>query len=235
VVKQNDIGRKMKKVIDIIFTVIMIVVLILGFLIAGVRLFGLKPYAVISGSMEPTYHVGSLIYVKKATASDLKVGDPITYYLPNGTVVTHRIVEVIPDEDDLTVVRYRTKGDANNTADGEPVHINNIIGKPVFSIPLIGYISYFVQNPPGSYIVIIIVAALILLSFIPNLYDNMIASNKKKEESASVQAGGNAEDDASVQAEGQDEEKKQGANGEITEEASADSTDEQKGEPKSEG
>lgn len=227
-VKQNDIGRKMKKVIDIIFTVIMIVVLILGFLIAGVRLFGLKPYAVISGSMEPTYHVGSLIYVKKATASDLKVGDPITYYLPNGTVVTHRIVEVIPDEDDLTVVRYRTKGDANNTADGEPVHINNIIGKPVFSIPLIGYISYFVQNPPGSYIVIIIVAALILLSFIPNLYDNMIASNKKKEESTSIQAGENAEDDAPVQAGGNAEEK-QGASGKITEEASADSTDEQKG------
>ena len=213
----------MKKVIDIIFTVIMIVVLILGFLIAGVRLFGLKPYAVISGSMEPTYHVGSLIYVKKATASDLKVGDPVTYYLPNGTVVTHRIVEVIPDEDDLTVVRYRTKGDANNTADGEPVHINNIIGKPVFSIPLIGYISYFVQNPPGSYIVIIIVAALILLSFIPNLYDKMIASNKKNEESASIQA------------EGQDEEEKQDANDKIAEEASADSTDEQKDEPKSEG
>ena len=184
----------MKKVADIIFTVILIVVLILGFLIAGVRLFGLKPYAVISGSMEPTYHVGSLIYVKKVTAADLKVGDPITYVLPSGTVVTHRIVEVIPDEDNLTVVRYRTKGDANNTADlGDPIHINNVIGKPVFSIPLLGYVSYFIQNPPGTYILIIIIAGLILLTFIPNIYEKMLASNKKEDESAVVEVA--AEED----------------------------------------
>lgn len=178
---------KMKKIIDIIFTVIMIVVIILAFLIAGIRIIGLSPYAVLSGSMEPEYHVGSMIYVKKTSAAELNVGDPITYVLENGTVVTHRIVEVLPDEDNPTVVRYRVKGDANNTADGDPVHINNVIGKPVFSIPLIGYVAFFVQNPPGTYIMIIFLVGLSLLSFIPNIYEKLIALSKEKEKSAFVE------------------------------------------------
>ena len=186
--------RKMKKFMDIFVTVLMIVIFIFAFLIVGMRLFGLKPYAVISGSMEPTYHVGSMIYVKKTTAAELKVGDPITYVINGGTVVTHRIVEVLPDEDNPTVVRYRVKGDANKTADGEPVHINNVIGKPVFTIPLIGYVAYYVQNPPGCYILIIVLMSLFILSFIPNIYEHAKKYVAEKEERA-VEAAAESETD----------------------------------------
>ena len=54
-----------KKIWNGITTVIVILVVILAILLAGVRLFGLQVFTVLSGSMEPTYHVGSLIYVKK--------------------------------------------------------------------------------------------------------------------------------------------------------------------------
>ena len=160
----------MKKAIDIIFSVIMVLVLIFAILLVGVRLFGLKPYTVISGSMEPEYPVGSLIYVKKAKPAELKVNDPITYVMDSGTVVTHRIIEILPDEDDPTVIRYRTKGDANEDADGTPVHMNNVLGKPVFKIPLIGYVAYFVQNPPGSIIAVSALVLIILLAFLPNIF-----------------------------------------------------------------
>ena len=172
----------MKKALDTVSTVVLILVILFAFLLVGVRIFGVAPYTVLSGSMEPNIPVGSLIYVKKVTAADLHVNDPVTYTLESGLVVTHRIIEVIPDEDDPTVVRYRTKGDANNDADGTPVHIKNVIGKPVFTIPLLGYVAYFVQNPPGNYITLITLAALLLLTFLPDLIDRIFRSEEEAED-----------------------------------------------------
>lgn len=60
---------------DIITTILVIAVAVFVILLAGVRLVGLKPYAVLSGSMEPEYSVGSLLYVKNVDINKLKVGD----------------------------------------------------------------------------------------------------------------------------------------------------------------
>ena len=175
----------MRKIIDIIITSVMVVVIIFAALIAGGRLIGLQPYTVISGSMSPKYPVGSMIYVKKTTAAELKVNDPITYTLESGTVVTHRIIEILPDEDNPTVVRYRVKGDANDDADGEPVQIKNVIGKPVFCIPLIGYVAYFIQRPPGNYMLIMLFIGLVMLSFIPNIYDLLMKKTASEQPAVS--------------------------------------------------
>ena len=43
------------------------------------RLLGYTPFAVLSGSMEPAYPVGSLIYVQPVEASSLRVGDAVTF------------------------------------------------------------------------------------------------------------------------------------------------------------
>ena len=145
------------------------ILLILAVLLAGVRLVGLRPLTVLSGSMEPTYHVGSLIYVKSVDYKDLKAGDVITFMLDEDTLATHRIVEVVPDEDDPATVRYRTKGDANEFEDGSLVHYKNVVGTPVFTIPELGYIANYIQNPPGTYIALSAGAVLLLLMFIPDL------------------------------------------------------------------
>lgn len=178
----------MKKILDIITTTLLILVVIFAVLIVGVRLFGLEPYTVISGSMEPEYHVGSLIYVKKTSVDELENNMPITYRMNNGVVVTHRIIEVITDED-TGEVKYRTKGDANDDADGTPVTFDRIIGRPVFHIPLLGYISYFVQNPPGVYIVILIMALLLLLTFMPDVILGILAREDEATETAATYSG----------------------------------------------
>lgn len=154
------------------------IVVLLAIALVGVRLVGLKPYVVLSGSMEPTYHVGSLIYVKSVDYKELEVGDPITYMISQDTVVTHRIIEVLVDEEDPDTIRYFTQGDANSVADGTSVHYRNIIGKPVFSIPYLGYVSNYIQNPPGTYIAIAVGAILILLVFLPDVF----ADDKKEKE-----------------------------------------------------
>lgn len=158
-----------KKISNIMTTIIIVTIVILAILLAGVRLFGVTPYMVLSGSMEPTYHVGSLIYIVKADATELKKNDPVTYKLDGGTVVTHRIVEVILDEGNPAKIQFRTKGDANKEPDGSLLPAERVIGKPLFCIPFLGYVANFVQTPPGIYIVEGVCVTLLLLFAILDL------------------------------------------------------------------
>ena len=48
----------LRKIIDIIFWIAAVLLLILLFLLGGVRLFGYTPYVITSGSMIPVYPVG---------------------------------------------------------------------------------------------------------------------------------------------------------------------------------
>lgn len=173
-------NKTLKTVWNIISTVIVVIVVLLAVLLVGVRLFGITTYAVISGSMEPVYPTGSLLYVKPTDPEDLKVGDSITFLIDEDTVATHRIVEILPDDND-GIIRFRTKGDANNEADGSPVHQNNIIGKPMFAIPYLGYFANFIQNPPGLYLAIGAAAVLVILVFLPDLLKDDKDKDKDKD------------------------------------------------------
>ena len=162
-------SRKVKKIWNIFTTVLVAAVALLAVLLVGARVVGLQVFTVLSGSMEPTYHVGALIYVKSVDYTQLEAGDVITFLLDEDTVATHRIVEVVPDEEDPTVLRFRTKGDANEAEDGNLVHYKNVIGTPVFTIPWLGYVAHYIQNPPGTYLAISAGAILLLLVFLPDL------------------------------------------------------------------
>lgn len=177
--------KKLKKIWNVVSAVIVCLIVLLAVALVGVRLVGIQTYCVLSGSMEPTYHTGSLIYVKSVDYKALEPGDPITFMLDETTVVTHRIVEVVPDDEDPEVLRYRTKGDANEAEDGGLVHYKNIIGKPVFTIPKLGYVANYVQNPPGTYIAIAACAIFLLLVFLPDLFDNKGKKSAKKDEPGS--------------------------------------------------
>ena len=85
-------NKSTKFILKLISNLIVTVAVALAILLVGLKFTGLQIYTVISGSMEPTYHVGSLIYVKKVDPSTLKVKDPITFELSDKTIATHRIV-----------------------------------------------------------------------------------------------------------------------------------------------
>ncbi len=165
-----------KRVWNIVSGILIAIMVVLVVMLVGVRLIGYQPYCVLSGSMEPTYRTGSLIYVKKADPQDIKVGDPITFVLDeNLTVATHRVIEI--DEADR---HFYTKGDANEYPDASPVHFNNLIGRPSFTIPYMGYVANYIQNPPGRYIAIAAAAVILLLIFIPDLFDDSKKKGKGK-------------------------------------------------------
>jgi len=166
--------KKIKKIWDIVTTVIIAIVLVPVLLLVGTRLFGLQGYTVLSGSMEPVYKTGAVIFVAQTESENLSQGDVITFHLDSGMVATHRIVEVV-QEDGIT--RYRTKGDANETADGSLVAADDVIGEPVFSVPYLGYVLTYIQKPPGRYVAIAVGAGILLLSILPGL---LFPDDKKK-------------------------------------------------------
>lgn len=172
-----------RKVWNIATNILVALVVLLAVALVGVRLVGIQVFTVLSGSMEPAYHVGSLIYVKSVDYKELEPGDVITFMLDENTVATHRIVEVVPDEDDPETLRFRTKGDANDSEDGGLVHYKNVIGTPIFTIPKLGYLASYIQNPPGIYAAISAGAVLLLLIFIPDLFtsDDKDGKEEKKD------------------------------------------------------
>ena len=195
---------KLKKIIDVVSKIALGVFVLLVVLLAGVRLFGIEPHIVLSGSMEPEILTGSLVYVKPLTreeAQNLQVGDTVTYLTDkNGTKVTHKIYEVVgpahmknqngeyvldangqrteaKDKNGNTIIMYTTYGINNKNAGTESGYTldgtlgvgnlasSNVIGKPVFNSPLLGYVANFVQNPPGQYVAIAACAILIFATF----------------------------------------------------------------------
>lgn len=163
--------RIFRKIWNVITSLAVVVMILLAVLLVGVRLFGLTPYTVLSGSMEPTYHVGSLIYVKKVEPQNITVGMPITFIVNEDLLVaTHRVVDrrEIASDDGMTYY-FQTKGDANEAVDSSPVHYKNVIGTPVFSIPLLGYLSSWLQTRQGAIMGIAIALVLLIFTFLPDL------------------------------------------------------------------
>ena len=158
----------LKKIWSAITTIVLILVALLALLLVGARLFGLQIYVVLSGSMEPHYHVGSIIYVKDVPPESLQVGDDISFLISENTVATHRIVEILPDETGSAGLRFRTQGTANTTTDA-PVHQSKVLGKVVGTIPLLGYLFDFVKHPPGTYITLGVATIIVLLAFVPDI------------------------------------------------------------------
>lgn len=166
--------KKVKKVWNTVTTVLVVLVVLFAVFLMGSRLIGLRVFHVVSPSMEPTYSTGDLIYVKTVMPESIKEGDPITYVLNEDLVVaTHRVVRI-----DSENRRFITKGDANKDEDDTPVHFNNLIGKPVFAIPLLGYVSAFLRTTVGTYAAITFGVALLAAVFLPDI----LAKKSKKEE-----------------------------------------------------
>ena len=167
-------AKKLSQVWDVFTTAVVALVVVFAVFLMGSRLLGYQVFNVVSGSMEPTYSVGDLIYVKDVDPELIKVGDPITFVLNEDLVVaTHRVVAI-----DAENRQFVTKGDANEHEDAPRVHFNNLIGVPVFSIPLLGYVSAYIQSPPGMYVAIGFGILLLAAVFLPDL----LTKKPKKEE-----------------------------------------------------
>lgn len=140
--------------------------LVLGVLLP--RVGGGTPYTVLTGSMRPAYAPGELVVVRPVDPGSITTGDVITYQLESGdpTVVTHRVVSQGFDGEGLVVLR--TKGDANDDPDPDPVREIQVRGEVWYSVPYLGYVNALLTGKERQLGVYAVAAALIgyaLLSF----------------------------------------------------------------------
>lgn len=161
--KNSKILTKTKQVIKKSFNTLKIVLtgVVLCF-ISGIlilQLLGYKPYVVMSGSMEPAIHTGSVCFIDtNAKYSEISVDDIIAFKTST-MEVTHRVISINNEG-------LETKGDANENSDGITTTKNNFIGKNVFSIPYIGYISKMLQTKKIQIIGISLIMVFVLGTFL---------------------------------------------------------------------
>lgn len=115
----NDQNREKKKKTPAgkVVTFLGILFVLIPVLAAAVllvpRIAGYEEYIISSGSMEPDYPVGSLIFVEDKEPHQIGAGEVMTFRSSGGeSVVTHRVVR-----NDTAKGEIITKGDANKEND----------------------------------------------------------------------------------------------------------------------
>ena len=169
---------KLKRFLDALSSVLVTLVVTVAVFLAVTRLIGLRAFPVLSEAMEPSIPAGSIVFTRSVEAKTLAEGDVITYILNEDTVETNQIVEILYDEKESDVIRFKMKGDV----DGAAVHCKNVLGVPKFSIPYFGYAATFIQHAPGSYIAVSVGILLLFLIFIPGILTDEWVKEQKKDD-----------------------------------------------------
>ncbi len=102
---------------------------------------------VVSGSMEPTLHVGDLIIID-TNWKNYEKGDIITFRDVNGAFVTHRINKISNG-------KMITQGDANESED-EEMSTSSIVGKCVSRVPGGGKLIASFKSPVVMLLILVI-------------------------------------------------------------------------------
>jgi len=142
------------------------VVGVLGFgLFVLVRLGVVQPLVVTSGSMRPTYEIGTLVVSRAVDATELAPGDIATLRSADDRLITHRVVSAsAPTAEGVVTVVMR--GDANDDEDPIPYVVTRAL-VPITSIPRVGPVVAVVQRPSVALPGLVAVVALVAIAFVP--------------------------------------------------------------------
>ena len=141
---------------------------------------GTVPFVVLTDSMYPEIKSGDLILTKITPTEQIKTGDVISFYDPGSetgkAIVTHRIVEIVNEDGSI---RYKTKGDLNNTEDKDLVPAESVISVHYKTFTGLGNNILALKTPTG---ILLFVAGPILLMILYQLILAKKAANEREEE-----------------------------------------------------
>lgn len=130
--------------------------------------FGIKPFMVLSGSMETEIKKGDLIITREINPEELEIGKVIAFRDAAGTVTTHRIIDIVVKDGETFFI---TKGDNNSTQDRNLVSLKDVEGIYLFRIPGIGSMMKSLSQTTTIVILVLIITVIFVVGF--------IISNKK--------------------------------------------------------
>jgi signal peptidase len=109
----------------------------------AVGLFPFQPALVGSGSMQPVMYTGDVVIIAKVPADMVEEGDIIQFREEGDITIVHRVIEIRETDNSYVFI---TKGDDNDKPDTDPVLPANVVGKAVYTVPRVGWISIWVKN-----------------------------------------------------------------------------------------
>ncbi len=149
-------GRnEMSRLADHAVTALLVLIALLALALFLAPCIGYHVDTVLSGSMEPAIGTGDLILVGPVATEDIRTGDVIAFIADKG-LVCHRVAAV-----ESNPLRFRTKGDANEDPDVEPVTASQVEGKVLFGLPVLGFLARFARSTAG--LILLIVVPLVLI------------------------------------------------------------------------
>lgn len=170
VLKKKSLISRLIDIGLIAITIIAIIVLGLStIIIAKKKLFpdkvpdvgGIKPFIVLSESMEPFIKKGDLVFIKEISPNELNEGDIIAFRHTKDDIITlHRIVEKMTNENEIN---FRTKGDNNEGEDRLSVKASEIEGIFIKNIEGLGNVAMFIRTPQGSLCAMLSVISIFLI------------------------------------------------------------------------
>ena len=190
--EKNSLGHKILTGIGIILCVILIPILVINctLIIKSYTnkdqvpsISGIFPMIILTDSMYPEFESVDLIICNTAEPEEIKVGDVICFYDPegNGTAtVTHRVQEVVTDDEGN--LAWITKGDANNTEDLPTVPAKNLIGVYKTRLKGLGNVAMFMQTTQG--LIICVICPIIFLVAYDVIRRRAYEKSKKKDTDA---------------------------------------------------
>jgi len=167
--KNDTLKDKILTVVTFLIIAVLTVYIVLQLVAPDltVRVFGFKPYIVVTDSMEPELSVNDVVVVKRFDVDELEVGDIITFhadvnYDGDNEIVTHYIHAINENGDDITL---RTRPYYENEADYSPdpwvLDANDVLGLYSFSIPWIGTIGQFIKSPFGIAAIVVNIGVIV--------------------------------------------------------------------------
>jgi len=110
---------------------------------------------VLSGSMEPAFYRGDLLFLTNPRNTPYTVGDITVYKIPGADIpIVHRVTETHQTGPDAIRQSLLTKGDNNHLDDIELyqgmkwLERKHIVGKVVGFLPYIGYVTIAMNDFP---------------------------------------------------------------------------------------
>lgn len=188
--KQKKVSRVTTSIIGILICIVIIPIIVMNVTIIVKSyinpdevpdFLGIKPFIVITGSMEGTIDGGDLVITKEVDPETLEVGDIISYSIGQ-SVITHRIIDMTEVDGDPAFI---TKGDANNAEDDEPVIFDQVESIYLFRISGLGNVAMFMQTPQGMLVFIGIPLCLFVLY---DIISRRLRTKKERKKDDAMQA-----------------------------------------------
>ena len=166
--KDKQRKNPMAMICSALGTILLIAVILACIPLTVPRVMGYQIYSVVTGSMEPEIPVGSMVYVKSIAPKELKEKDVVAFYGGRDTnaIITHRVVH-----NNLISGQIITKGDANKTADMNPVSYSDVIGIVEYTIPKAGALAQIFTSTQGKIATAGVVGASVLLHIVASLFE----------------------------------------------------------------